>query len=58
MKVALNRPGNFSRSKQSCSNVPLRYANPRRFYAHHASGIFFTSLQTAFFYNLLADDNL
>ena len=53
MKVALNRPGKFSRSKQSRSNVPLKYASARRFFARLASEIFLTSLQTAFFNNLL-----
>jgi len=53
MKVALNRPGKFSRSKQSCSNVPAKYASARRFFARLASEIFLTSLQTAFFNNLL-----
>ena len=27
MKVALNRPGKFTRSKQSRSNVPPKYAS-------------------------------
>jgi hypothetical protein len=66
IKVALNRPGKFSRSKQSRSNVPLQYASTCRFFARRsaelgqrlASEIFSTSLQTAFFNNLLADDNL
>ncbi len=53
MKVALNRPGKFSRSKQSRSNVPPKYASARRFFARLASEIFLTSLQTAFFNNLL-----
>ncbi len=59
MKVALDRPGKFSRSKQSRSNVPPKYADPRRFFARRsaelgrsfASEIFLTSLQTAFFNN-------
>ncbi len=55
MKVALNRPGKFSRSKQSRSNVPLKYASARRFFARLASEIFLTSLQTAFFDHLLVD---
>jgi len=57
MKVALDRPGKFSRSKQSRSNVPPKYASARRFIARRsaelgrslASEIFLTSLQTAFF---------
>ncbi len=61
MKVALNRPGKFSRSKQSRSNVPHKYAPARRYFARRsaelgrslASEIFLTSLQTAFFNNLL-----
>jgi len=86
MKAAVNRPGKFSRSKQSRSNVPPKYASARRFfaprsavfdpdpstmlrvmvrYSNHeaqtrrelgrslASEIFLTSLQTAFFNNLL-----
>jgi len=56
MKVALNRPGKFTRSKQSRSNVPPKYADPRRFFARRlaelgrslASEIFLTSLQKAF----------
>ena len=52
MKVALNRPGKFCRSKQSCSNVPSKYADPRRFFARLASEIFLTSLQKAFFNKL------
>ncbi len=52
MKVVLNRPGKFSRSKQSCSNVSPKYASARRFFARLASEIFLTSLQTAFFNNL------
>ncbi len=53
MKVAVNRPGKFSRSKQSRSNVQPKYASARRFFARLASEIFLTSLQTAFFNNLL-----
>ncbi len=53
MKVALNRPGKFSRSKQSRSNVPPKYASARRFFARLASEIFLTSLQTDFFNILL-----
>ncbi len=53
MKVAVNRPGKFSRSKQSRSNVPPEYASARRFFERLASEIFLTSLQTAFFNNLL-----
>jgi len=53
MKVAVNRPGIFSRSKQSRSNVLPKYASARRFFARLASEIFLTSLQTAFFNNLL-----
>ncbi len=53
MKVALDRPGKFSRSEQSRSNVPPKYASARRFFARLASEIFLTSLQTAFFNNLL-----
>ncbi len=49
MKVALDRPGKFSRSKQSRSNVPPKYASARRFFARLASEIFLTSLQTDFF---------
>jgi len=51
--VALDRRGNHSRSKQSRSSVPPKYADPRRFFARLASEIFLTSLQTAFFNNLL-----
>ncbi len=51
--VALDRYGNHSRSKRSRSNVPLKYASARRFFARLASEIFLTSLQTAFFNNLL-----
>ncbi len=50
--VALDRCGNHSRSKRSRSSVP-QYADPRRFFARLASEIFLTSLQTAFFNNLL-----
>ncbi len=53
MKAAVNRPGKFSRSKQSHSNVLPKYASARRFFARLASEIFLTSLQTAFFNNLL-----
>jgi len=56
MKVAVNRPGKYSRSKQSCSNVPPKYASVRRFIARLASEIFLTSLQPAFFNNLLVID--
>jgi hypothetical protein len=57
MKVAVNRPGRFSRSKQSRSNVLPKYADSRRFIARRsaeqrrslASEIFLTSLHTAFF---------
>ncbi len=51
--VALDRCGNHSRSKRSRSNVPSKYASARRFFARLASEIFLTSLQTAFFNNLL-----
>ncbi len=50
--VALNRCGNHSRSKRSRSSVP-QYASARRFFARLAFEIFLTSLQTAFFNNLL-----
>ncbi len=71
MKAALDRPGKFSRSEQSRSNVPPKYASARRFFACRspvfdpeaqtrrelgrslASEVFLTSLQTAFFNNLL-----
>ncbi len=53
MKVALNRPEKFSRSKQSRSNVPPKYASARRYFARLASEIFLTSLRSAFFNNLL-----
>ena len=55
MKVAINRPGKLSRSKQSRSNVPPKYASARRFFARLASEIFLTSLQIAFFSNLQAN---
>ncbi len=59
--VALERFGNHSRSKRSRSNVPPKYTDPRRLFARRsaelgrslASEIFLTSLQTAFFNNLL-----
>ncbi len=51
--VALDRCGNHSRSKQSRSNVPRKYADPRRFFARLASEIFLTNLQSAFFNSLL-----
>jgi hypothetical protein len=35
------------------SNVPPKYASARRYFARLASEIFLTSLQTAFFNNLL-----
>jgi len=61
MKVAVNRLGKFSRSKQSRSNVPRKYAYARRFFPHRsaelgrslASEIFLSSLPTEFFSNLL-----
>ncbi len=53
MKVALDRPGKYSRSKQSRSNVPPMDACARRFIARLASETFLTSLQTDFFNNLL-----
>ena len=37
MKVALDRPGKFSRSKQSRSNVTPKYADPRRSIAHRSA---------------------
>jgi len=52
--VALDRCGNYSRSKRSRSNVPPKYASARRFFARLASEIFLSSLQTAFFIYLLA----
>ncbi len=52
MKVAVNRPGKFFRSKQSRSNVPPKYASARRFFARLASEIFLTSLQVGFFNKL------
>ena len=59
--VALDRSGNHSRSKQSRSNVPPRYASARRFFTRRsaelgrslASEIILTSLQTDFFNNPL-----
>ncbi len=51
--VALDRCGNHSRFKRSRFNVPPKYASARRFIARLASEIFLTSLQTAFFNNLL-----
>jgi len=56
MKVAVDRPGKISRSKQSRSNVPPQYASARRFFARLASEIGLNSLQTDFFNNLLNDD--
>jgi len=56
--VALDRCGNHSRSKRSRSNVPSKYASARRFFARLASEIFLTSLQTAFFNNLLASESM
>ena len=53
MKVALNRPGKFSRSGQSRFNVPPMYVDPRGFFARLASEIFLTSQQIDFFNNLL-----
>jgi len=61
MKVAVNRLGKFSRSKQSRSNVPRKYASARRFFARRsaelgrslASEIFLSSLPKEFFSNLL-----
>ncbi len=53
MRVAVNQPGKFSRSEQSRSNVSPKYADPRRFFARLVSEILLTSLQTAFFNNLL-----
>ncbi len=58
--VTLDRCGNHSRSKRSRSNVP-QYVSARRYIARRsaeqgrslASEIFLTSLQTAFFNNLL-----
>ena len=58
MKVALNRPGKFFRSNQSRSNLPLKYTDPRRYFASQTTEIFFTSQQTAFLNDQLADDNL
>jgi hypothetical protein len=59
--VALDRCGNHSRSKRSRSNVPPKYADPHRFFARRSAElgrslafeIFLTSLQIAFFNNLL-----
>jgi len=59
--VALDRCGNHSRSKRSRSNVPPKYADPRRFFARRsadqgrslASEICLTSLQTNSFNNPL-----
>ena len=48
MKVALDRPENFFRSKQSRSKVLPKYASACRFFTRLASKIFLTSLQTAF----------
>jgi len=53
MKAAVNRLEKFFRSKRSRSNVPHKYASARRYFARLASEIFLTSLQTAFFNNLL-----
>jgi len=61
MKVAVNRLGKFSRFKQSRSNVPRKYADPRRFFVRRsaklgrslASEIILSSLPTGFFSNLL-----
>jgi len=54
--VALDRCGNHSRSKRNRSNVLPKYVSARRFFARLASEIFLTSLQTAFFNNLLDAD--
>ncbi len=64
MKVALDRPGKFSRSEQSRSNVPPMHADPRRFFARRSAELgrslapemFLTSLQAAFFNNWLGGD--
>jgi len=56
--VALDRGGNYFRSKRSRSNVSPKYASARRFFARLASEIFLTSLQTAFFNNLLGGEQL
>jgi len=48
MKVAVNRLGKFSRSKQSRFNVPRKYASARRFFARLASEIFLSSLPKSF----------
>ena len=53
MKVALDRPGKFSRSEQNFSAVPPKYASARRFFARLASETFFTCRQNDFFNNLL-----
>jgi len=37
MKVALNRLGKFTRSKQSRSNVPPKYASAHRFFARRSA---------------------
>ncbi len=37
MKAALDRPGKFSRSEQSRSNVPPKYVDPRRFFARRST---------------------
>jgi len=58
MNVVLNRRGKLSRSKQSRSNVPPKYASARRFFARLASEIFLTSLQTACFNNLLVREEI
>ena len=60
MKVAINRPGKISPSKQNRSNVFPRYASPGGFFARCpaefrrslATEIFLTSLQAALFNNL------
>ncbi len=49
MKVALDRPGKFSRSKQSRFNVPPMYASARQFLAPLASEIFLTNLHQDIF---------
>jgi hypothetical protein len=40
-------------TKSPCYNVLAKYASARRFFARLASEIFLSSLQTAFFRNLL-----
>ena len=45
MKVALNRSGKSSRSEQSRSNVPFKYASARRFFARR-SAVFDPEAQT------------